>query len=113
MPSSQPTENELLKAILEPLLQDFQYWFKRSRSLLESEEISFLCSQEQAELLKRIKLAQQEVSTAQMLFEATGGKAGIDIAIPICWHKLVAECWDVARRWQVLKNEVQPKNFDS
>ena len=110
MPSSQPTENELLKAILEPLLQDFQYWFKRSRSLLESEEISFLCSQEQAELLKRIKLAQQEVSTAQMLFEATGGQAGIDIAILIPWHKLVAQCWDVARRWQVLKSEGQQKN---
>ena len=110
MPSSQPTENELLKAILEPLLQDFQYWFKRSRSLLESEEISFLCSQEQAELLKRIKLAQQEVSTAQMLFEATGGQAGIDIAILIPWHKLVAQCWDVARRWQVLKSELQQKN---
>ncbi|EHJ13387.1 DUF2605 family protein, partial [Crocosphaera watsonii] len=29
------TEQELLKTILEPLLEDFQYWFSRSRHLLE------------------------------------------------------------------------------
>ncbi|MDJ0546686.1 MAG: DUF2605 family protein, partial [Microcystis sp. M53601_WE4] len=28
---SQPTENELLKTILEPLLEDFTHWFSRSR----------------------------------------------------------------------------------
>lgn len=29
-------EADLLKAILEPLLDDFQYWFERSRQLLQS-----------------------------------------------------------------------------
>ncbi|MEW5859705.1 MAG: DUF2605 family protein, partial [Cyanobacteriota bacterium] len=31
-PSNLP-ENELLKTVLQPLLEDFQYWFARSRAL--------------------------------------------------------------------------------
>lgn len=105
MPQPQPTEKELLKAILEPLLEDFQYWFSRSRSLLESEQVSFLSPQEQAELLERLKSAQQEVSTAQMLFKATGGQAGIDTAALAPWHQLVTQCWQVGMRWRTLKQE--------
>lgn len=105
MSHSHPTEQELLKSILEPLLEDFQYWFSRSRTLLESEEISFLTPQQQTELLERVKQTQQEVSTASMLFKATDGQAGIETAMLVPWHQLVAECWQVARRWRVLKQE--------
>lgn len=103
MTSFQPTDNELLKKILEPLLEDFQYWFGRSRSLLESEQVSFLSTEEQEKLLDRIKVTQQEVSTAQMLFKVTEGKAGIDPAMLIPWHQLVAECWDVSSRWRAIE----------
>ena len=99
----QPKENELLKTILEPLLEDFQYWFERSRSLLESEQVTFLSNEERAKLLDRIKTTQQEVSTAQMLFKLTDGKIGIDPAILIPWHQLVAECWEVSRRWRTIE----------
>ena len=105
MPHSQPTEKELLKAVLEPLLEDFQYWFSRSRSLLESEEISFYSPEEQAQLLEQVKEAQKQVSTAQMLFKATGGQAGIDTATLVPWHQLVTRCWQVAMRWRSLKQE--------
>ena len=44
----QPKEDEILKTVLEPLLEDFQYWFNRSRSLLESEELTFLSEREKA-----------------------------------------------------------------
>ena len=104
MQSSQPTDKQLLKTILEPLLEDFQHWFGRSRNLLESERISFLSDQEQAELLERVKQSQKEVSTAQILFQATEGQAGVDMKVVLPWHKLVAECWDVAKRWRYLKN---------
>lgn len=107
MPSEQPTEKELLKTILEPLLEDFQYWFGRYRSLLELEleQMTFFTAQEQAQLLlERIKQSQQEVSTAQMLFEATGSKAGIDSKMLLSWHQLVAECWNVAQKWREIKN---------
>jgi hypothetical protein len=62
---------------LEPLLEDFTYWFSRSRLLLESERLSFLSLEEQDDLLARVKNAQQEVATAHLLFKTTGGQVGI------------------------------------
>lgn len=100
MSSKQPTEKELLKQVLEPLLDDFLYWFARSVKLLESERLSFFSTTEQANLLQRLKTAQKEVSTAKMMFNATDGAAGIDSQILLPWHNLVAECWDVARLWR-------------
>ena len=105
MQPSQPTEKELLKTILEPLLEDFQHWFGRCRNLLESERLSFLSDQEQAELLARVKQSQKEVSTAQILFQATDGQAGVDTKVLLPWHQLVAECWDVAKQWRFLKSD--------
>lgn len=104
MSNSQPTESELLKKVLEPLLEDFQYWFSRSRSLLESEQISFLSPEEQDELLARVKRSQQEVMTAQMLFNATEGKAGIEPSVLVPWHQLVSECWQIAMKWRSIRN---------
>ncbi|MGB5596496.1 MAG: DUF2605 domain-containing protein [Crocosphaera sp.] len=108
MSHTNPTEQELLKTILEPLLEDFQYWFSRARHLLESERITFLSMEEQAKLLERVKSNQQEVQTAKMLFEATGKQAGIDTRALVPWHKLVAECWQVSRKWRSHKQENPP-----
>jgi hypothetical protein len=105
MSSSQPTENKLLKEILEPLLEDFQYWFSRSRSFLETETISFFSEEEQLQLLDRVKQCQQEVSTAQMLLEATNGQVGIEASMILPWHHLVTECWQVAAKWRSFKNQ--------
>ena len=103
MPPEQPTEKALLKTVLEPLLEDFQYWFERSTSLLESEQLPFFSAEEQTQLLTKIKRAQQEVSTAQMLFRATDGGVGIDSQMLFSWHQLVAECWNVAQKLRSLK----------
>lgn len=100
---SQPTENELLKTILEPLLEDFTHWFSRSRLLLESERLSFLTVEEQNDLLERIKNAQQEVATAHLLFKTTGGQVGIEAKMLLPWHHLVAECWGVSNRHRSLQ----------
>lgn len=89
---------ELLKTVLEPLLEDFQYWFSRSRQMLETEQLSFMSDQEQSDLLMRINQAQAELTTAKVLFAATGEQVGIDIATLKPWHQLVTECWNVARR---------------
>ncbi|MCC0177036.1 DUF2605 domain-containing protein [Waterburya agarophytonicola K14] len=105
MSTEQPTEKELLKTVLEPLLEDFQYWFERSRNLLESEQMSFFSHQEQAQLLERIIRCQKEVQTSQMLFKATDGSAGIDSKMLLPWHQLVAECWNVAQKWRETKNQ--------
>lgn len=108
MPHSNPTEQELLKTVLEPLLEDFQYWFSRSRHLLETERITFLSLEEQGDLLERVKTHQQEVQTAKMLFQATGKQAGIDTRALVPWHKLVAECWQVSMKWRSHKQENPP-----
>lgn len=99
----QPQEKDILKTVLEPLLEDFQYWFSSTRTLLESERLPFYSEQEQAELLQKIKHGQQQVTAAQMLFKATAGKAGIDFKMLIPLHQLVAECWDVSRKWRQSK----------
>lgn len=98
-------EPELLKTLLQPLLEDFQYWFGRSRSFLENEKLSFLSKEQQSQLLERVKQAQQEVNTAQMLFKATNGQVGIDMATLMPWHQLVTECWKVAMRFRSDNNQ--------
>ena len=99
----QPTKKELLETLLEPLLEDIQYWFSRSCSLLESEQMPFLSEKEQAQLLKKIKDNQQEVTTAQMLFQATGKQVGVSPQTLFEWHQVVGECWAVAQRWRQIK----------
>ncbi|HBB33267.1 MAG TPA: DUF2605 domain-containing protein [Cyanobacteria bacterium UBA8803] len=108
MSQSQSSEPELLKTILEPLLEDFQYWFSQSRSLLETVDIGFLSEEQQSELLARVKQAQQEVSTARMLLQATNGQVGIETATLVPWHRLVNECWQVGRQWRSLTGKMPP-----
>ena len=98
------TERELLKTVLEPLLEDFSYWFTNAQNLLESEELTFLSEQEHSQLLQRVKQSQQEVATAKMLFHATNGQVGIEAAMLMPWHQLVAECWQISSKWRSLKN---------
>lgn len=99
-PNPTPSEPDLLKELLEPLLDDFQYWFGRSRTLLESNTISFLDAEQQADLLRRVKYAQQEVRTAQMMMQLTDCQVGLDTALLMPWHRLVTECWQVGMRFR-------------
>ncbi len=103
MNPSQPTEQELFKKILEPLLEDFDYWFSRSRYFLESEKIDFLSSEQQKDLLQRIKQSQKEVQTTKMLFKATDRQTSIDTNVLIPWHQLVTEYWSIAQKWRLEK----------
>lgn len=96
---------ELLQSVLEPLLEDFEYWFARSQNLLENEKISFMSEQEQSDLLNRIKQAQAELNTSKMLFAATGKQVGIDMATLIPWHQLLGECWKVGMRYRQSQQE--------
>lgn len=100
MPDPNSPNPELLKSILQPLLEDFVYWFGRSCTLLETEEIAFLSAEEQSDLLARVKQAQQEVGAAQALFQATGGLVGIETAALMPWHRLLTECWQVSARFR-------------
>jgi hypothetical protein len=98
-------EKKLLKAVLEPLLEDFQYWFSRSLSLLESQPLTFLNPEQQDQLRQRVQKAYQEVITVQMLFDATEGQVGVDPKTLIPWHQLVTECWALARQYRMANQQ--------
>jgi hypothetical protein len=100
MSNSPYPESELLQSILEPLLEDFVYWFKRSQDLLELQKLSFISDTEQSSLLSRVKDALKEVETATMLFKVTGKQVGIDMATIKPWHSLLMECQAVGMRYR-------------
>ena len=95
-----PAQPDLLKAILEPLLDDFLFWFERAEQLVTKEPIAFLSPEEQADLCQRIAIATAEVRSTKALFQATGGTVGIDMAVMKPWHALVTECWQIGARWR-------------
>lgn len=110
MRDSNLPEPELLKTVLQPLLEDFEYWFARSRTLLETEQLSFLDKQDQSDLLTRVKLAADEVQAAKMLFTVGEGKVGIDMATLMPWHQLVTECWNVSMQFRSRQNVSQEQD---
>lgn len=112
-PNFNSPDSDLLKTLLEPLLEDFQYWFGRSRSLLENQTIEFLGEDHQAALLQRVKQAQQEVETAHMMLKVTGGQVGLDTAVLMPWHRLVTECWQVGMRFRMEHPDLWRYDSDS
>ncbi|MDG2991219.1 DUF2605 domain-containing protein [Candidatus Synechococcus calcipolaris G9] len=96
-------EPQLLKILLEPLLDDYQYWFSRANTLLRTEVIPFLGVESQQALLHRVEEAQRNVTAAQSLFQATDGQVGVDTAVLMNWHKLVTECWQIAHQYRSSK----------
>ncbi|HEY9847450.1 MAG TPA: DUF2605 domain-containing protein, partial [Candidatus Caenarcaniphilales bacterium] len=104
-------DSQLLKVLLQPLLEDFQYWFTSAQSRLEAGETLALEPQKQIDLLERVKQAQKEVSAAQALFHALEGQAGVNPATLMGWHQLVTECWQITLNahmedWPENKREV-------
>ncbi|NJN49793.1 MAG: DUF2605 domain-containing protein [Alkalinema sp. RL_2_19] len=91
-----PPDPNLLKQVLTPLLEDFQYWFERSRQLLETERLSFMTDAAQAAMLDRILEAQKAVAASQSILLATDGQAGVEMTVLMNWHKLVTECWSIS-----------------
>ncbi len=105
MLNSSLSDPDLLKAVLEPLLEDFQFWFRRTRELLEQEQLSFLEMRDQSDLLARVRKTQQQVTVAQSLLDATEGETGVEMAVLMPWHQLVLECWQVTMRFRRQQTE--------
>ena len=105
MKPDDPTELTLLKSILEPLLEDFIYWFERAQVFIEKEELTFLTPEEKRSLLQRFRDSEQEVKTARALYQATDGRAGVEASIMVPWHNLVAEYWQLASQWRQLQSQ--------
>ncbi len=96
-PSADP---ELLKTLLEPLLEDFDYWFSRSKTLLESERMTFMTESSQQEVLGRVVESLSAVSVMRSLMVATENRAGVEMSVLMGWHKLVHECWGISMKYR-------------
>ncbi|PZV19137.1 MAG: DUF2605 domain-containing protein [Pseudanabaena sp.] len=95
MSNTASPDPEMLRQLLEPLLEDFTYWFNRSQKLLSTERIDFLQESDQRNLLERVEHALKEVSVAVSLFRVTGHQVGVDMATMKPWHALLMECQSV------------------
>lgn len=91
-------DQSLMQDVLEPLLEDFQYWFSEAKALLDSPKASCLVIEQRQTLIEQISAAQQEVSAVSTLLKATGGQAGVDMPVVMHWHQLVGQCWQVSRQ---------------
>lgn len=94
MPS--PEQSDLVPSLLDPLLEDFLYWFTQSIQLLEATSLEFMAAEEQQQVLSIIKDAEREVRSAQSLVRATG--VGVDPSIMAHWHRLVMQGWQIAQQ---------------
>ncbi len=90
---------EMLKKLLEPLLDDFIYWFDRAQKLLSSQRLDFLTEDDQQKTLERVEHALKEVSVAIALFRVTGHQVGIDMTTMRPWHQLLMECQAIGMRY--------------
>lgn len=105
------SESELLKSLLEPLLDDFQVWFSSARTLLTTKELIALGTEKQADLLARVIQAQQEVTAAQSLLQATDCQVGVEASVLVTWHQLVTEYWQISAQDRRDKSRGLPKQI--
>ncbi len=81
----------IVKSLLEPLLEDFLYWFSQARQMLAGDSLPFVEPQQRQALLTQITQAEAEVQAAHKLLTSTG--VGVDTTVLMGWHRLVLECW--------------------
>lgn len=93
-------DSEVLKNIFEPLLEDFVYWFGRSLTLLETEELNFMTSNQKLDLINRIKETLQAVQTAKMMYKLSGEQVAVEVQAILPWHNLLMECQAVGMRFR-------------
>lgn len=98
----------LLKEILGPLLEDFKYWFGRSVRLLEERELDFLDPSDRKKLLEQIKHAQSELQSAELLYNLSDNKVGVDPQLVTKWHRLLMRCAEVGYRYRQLNPDAAP-----
>jgi hypothetical protein len=92
----------IVKSLLEPLLEDFLYWFSQARQMLTGDSLPLVEPQQRQALLTQITQAEAEVQAAHTLLTSTG--VGVDTTVLMGWHRLVLECWRLR-----LQNRTHPR----
>lgn len=101
-------KSELLQQILDPLLEDYHYWFDLSLQMLEREPLSFITPEQQADVLERVKSAQAELQVAETLYHLSDNEVGIDPGLMAKWHRLLMECGQLGRQYRQLHPQSDP-----
>ena len=91
---------KLLREILGPLLEDYRYWFERSRRFLQEETLEFISPEAQQAILERVLAAQAELQAAEALYQLSDNEVGVDPALMAKWHHLLMECAELGRRFR-------------
>ena len=108
-----PDSKQILNELLSPLLQDFHEWFGKSVALLQDNQIDFLSTDQQANLLERVREAQMELQSAEQLYNFSDNSVGIDPKLVVKWHRLLMECGNVGRRFRQLRDTQSPAPSDA
>lgn len=95
------SELELMRQILDPLIQDYHYWLGRSQRFLSEENLTGLISTEEKTLLmNRILEAQSELQVAESLYKLSNTEVGIDPGLMAKWHRLLMDCAELGRQFR-------------
>ena len=107
-----PDSGQLLDELLDSLLADFEYWFRRGLQLLELAPDSLLPPSEQRRLATALSSALAELAAARALRQASPCPMALDMDAMAPWHQLMLRVWSLSSLLRqaglVLAEEAEP-----
>lgn len=91
-----PDSDQLLEELLESLLADFEYWFRRGLQLLELAPDALLPPSEQRRLATALTSALAELTAARALRRASPCPMALDMDAMVPWHQLMLRVWSLS-----------------
>ena len=91
-----PDSGQLLDELLDSLLADFEYWFRRGLQLLELAPDSLLPPSEQRRLATALSSALAELAAARALRQASPCPMALDMDAMAPWHQLMLRVWSLS-----------------
>ena len=94
--SPAPDSGQLLEELLDSLLADFQFWFRRGLQLLELAPDSLVPPSEQRRLGTALTTALAELAAARALRRASPCPMALDMDAMAPWHQLMLRVWSLS-----------------
>lgn len=91
-----PDSDQLLEELLESLLADFEFWFRRGLQLLELAPDALLPPSEQRRLTTALTSALAELAAARALRRASPCPMALDMDAMVPWHQLMLRVWNLS-----------------
>ena len=108
-PGAGPEEaGALLDQLLDPLLEDFSFWFARGAVLLEHCPDSVMAAAERRAMAEALETSARALVAARCLRAAAPESLAVDLEAMAPWHRLVMRCWALAARMRQAGVELPP-----